>query len=70
MLKLKNSDFTPEVIEKICEILNKGDEAHIKREKDNVVVVKIKRECLIKSQIGYKQPVAKATDNKNNREVV
>lgn len=53
-MKLTTNDFTPEVIQIMCDILNKGDEAHIKREKDNVVVVKIKRECLIKSQIGYK----------------
>jgi len=51
-MKLQSSDITPEVKEAICDILNKGHEALVKREKENVVVVKIKRDCLLKSKIG------------------
>lgn len=49
--KIKISDFTPTMISEICEILNKGNEVHIKREKDNVCIVKQKRELISKNPI-------------------
>lgn len=51
MKKSKPSDFASPMIEQICEILNKGNEVHIKREKDNIVIVKVKRECISKNEI-------------------
>ena len=51
MKKVKNSDFSNDMIVEICEILNKGNEVHIKREKENVVIVKVKRECISKNEI-------------------
>lgn len=51
MSKVKVTDFNIEMIAQICDILNKGNEVHIKREKDNVVIVKQKRECVSKNPI-------------------
>lgn len=40
--------MTPEIIESILKIINKGYVAEVKKEKDNIVVVEIKRKVNIK----------------------
>lgn len=51
MPKIKTQDITPIMVEQICDILNKGNEVHIKKERENVVIVKVKRECVSKNPI-------------------
>lgn len=51
MPKLKIEDFTENHLEVICEIINRGNQAEIKKERENVVIVEIKRSALIKSPI-------------------
>lgn len=54
-MPMKTSDFTLEMAKQVCEIINRGNQAEIKRERDKVVIVEIKRKCLSKSDIdnGY-----------------
>ena len=51
MAKLKVIDFTPEHLATICDIINRGNQAEVKKERENVVIVEIKRSALIKSPI-------------------
>ena len=47
MLKVK--DFTPQMIVEICEIINRGNQCEIKRERSNIVIVEIERHVLSKN---------------------
>ena len=58
MPKLKIEDFTENHLEVICEIINRGNQAEIKKERENVVIVEIKRSALIKSPIDQVTRVA------------
>jgi hypothetical protein len=49
MIKVK--DFSLADIQSICEILNKGHEVHIKRERNNVVIVEEHRKVRAKLPI-------------------
>lgn len=51
MSKVKPSDFTTSHLDTISSILNKGNQAEVKRERDNIVIVEIKRTALEKSPI-------------------
>lgn len=51
MSKCKPSDFSPQALEIMCDIINRGNQVEVKRERDNLVVVEIKRTALIKSPI-------------------
>lgn len=51
MKKLKPTDLTDKHLELICDIINRGNQAEIKRERENVVIVEIKRTALIKTNI-------------------
>ena len=51
MSKLKVEDISTEHLETICNIVNRGNQAEIKRERDNFVIVEIKRTALVKSPI-------------------
>lgn len=48
---VKTSDFSLEMAKEICEILNRGYQCEIKRERNNVVVVEVRRKVRIKSPI-------------------
>ena len=52
---MRTSDITLEMAKQICEIVNRGNEVVIKRERDKVVVIEVKRKCLSKNDItqGY-----------------
>lgn len=47
MIKVK--DFTPQMIVEICEIINRGNQCEIKKEKTNIVIVEIERHALSKN---------------------
>ena len=49
-MAVKVKDFTPEMLVEICNIVNRGNQCEIKRERENIVIVEIKRKALIKSQ--------------------
>ncbi|MBO4541652.1 MAG: hypothetical protein J5725_00570 [Bacteroidales bacterium] len=49
MIKVK--DFSMQDIQVVCEILNKGHEVHIKRERNNVVIVEEHRKVRAKMPI-------------------
>ena len=51
MPKLKIKDFSPDHLATICEIINRGNTVEIKKERENVVIVEIKRNAIIKSPI-------------------
>jgi len=51
MSKCKVSDFTPHALELMCDIINRGNQVEVKRERDNLVVIEIKRTALVKSPI-------------------
>lgn len=51
MPKLKTKDFSLNHLELICEIINRGNQVEIKKERENIVIVEIKRTALIKSPI-------------------
>jgi len=51
MAKMKVSDITIDHLKTICEIINRGNQCEIKKERENFVVVEIKRTALIKSPI-------------------
>mgnify|MGYP000884848744 CR=1 FL=1 len=51
MSKAKALDFSPETMIQLCEILNRGNQAEVKKEKDNIVVVEINRHARIKTPI-------------------
>lgn len=50
-MQVKIKDFSLEEIKTICEILNKGNEVHIKRERDKVVIVEEYRKARAKMPI-------------------
>ena len=49
MIKVK--DFSLQDIQTICEILNKGHEVHIKKERENIVIVEEYRKVRVKTPI-------------------
>lgn len=51
MMKVSINDITLPMQQEICEILNKGNEVHIKREKDNIAIIELKRKCISKNPI-------------------
>lgn len=51
MSKVKVLDFDIETVRTMCDILNRGNQVEVKRERDNLVVVEIKRTALVKSPI-------------------
>lgn len=51
MAKLKPSDFTQEHINLMCKIINAGNQVEVKKERDSVVIVEIRRSALVKSPI-------------------
>lgn len=51
MSKLKVKDISLNHLAMICDIINRGNQAEIKRERDNIVVVEIRRTALAKSPI-------------------
>lgn len=51
MSKLKVKDITLENLTTICNIVNRGNQVEIKRERENLVIVEIKRTALEKSPI-------------------
>lgn len=52
MLKVKRADLlNADVIIAISNILNRGNQAEVKREKDQIVVVEVKRKALSKTSI-------------------
>ncbi len=50
-MKIKVNDFTLDMVGQICEILNRGNQCEIKKERENIVVVEIKRTALSKNPI-------------------
>lgn len=48
---VKVQDFSLEMIMQICDALNKGHECHIKKERNNIVVVEEFRKVRSKSPI-------------------
>ena len=51
MSKIKVADFSLDGLKLMCDILNRGNQVEIKRERENLVIVEIKRTALIKSPI-------------------
>lgn len=51
MSKVKVADFTLEMVQEMCDILNKGNQVEVKRERENIVVVEIGRHALSKNPI-------------------
>ncbi len=49
---IKTSDFSLPMIVEMCEVLNRGNQVEVKRERDKVVIVEIKRKCLSKNETG------------------
>lgn len=51
MVKVKVADFTIEMVEQICNAINKGNQVEIKRERDNIVIIEIERHATSKNPI-------------------
>lgn len=51
VMKITSNNLTPAVLKQITDILNRGLVAEVKRERDNVVVVEIKRKAQLKEPI-------------------
>jgi len=49
--KIKVSDITIEIAQEVVNILNRGNQVELKRERDNIVVVEIVRHAKIKNPI-------------------
>lgn len=49
--KIKVTDITIDMAKQICDILNRGNQVEVKRERDNIVIVEIDRHALSKNQI-------------------
>ena len=49
---MKTSDFTLEMAKQVCEIINRGNEAVIKRERDKIAIIEVRRKCLSKNNLG------------------
>ena len=50
-MAVKVSDFSLEMVKEMCEILNKGYQCEVKRERDSIVIVEVRRKALIKNPI-------------------
>ena len=50
-MKLKTTDFSAEHLNLICDIINRGNQVEIKKERENIVIVEIRRTALVKSPI-------------------
>ena len=50
-MKIKAITLSQTNIETIVEILNRGNQCEIKQERDNVVIVEIKRHAIVKTPI-------------------
>ena len=50
-MKINPATLSQEDIETITYILNRGNQCEIKKERDNVVIVEIKRNALVKKPI-------------------
>lgn len=48
-MRIKPTSLSSYVIEAITNILNRGNQCEIKKEKDNIVIVEIKRSVVVKS---------------------
>ena len=48
---VKVSDFSLEMVKEICEIINKGYQCEVKRERDCIVIVEVRRKAFIKNPI-------------------
>ena len=48
---IKVSDFSLEMVKGVCDILNKGNQCEIKRERENIVIVEVKRKVQSKNPI-------------------
>ena len=46
------SDFSHSMINEMCDIINHGNEVIVKRERDKVVIIEVKRKCLSKNELG------------------
>lgn len=51
MSKVKAYDFTQQHLDMMSDILNRGNQVEVKRERDNIVIVEIKRNAIVKSPI-------------------
>ena len=51
MSKVKVKDFTMEMVQKMCDIINRGNQLEVKRERDNIVIIEIERHALSKNPI-------------------
>ena len=51
MKKAKPTDIKPEHLALICEIINKGYQAEVKKERDCIVIVENRRKAHIKTPI-------------------
>lgn len=50
-MKINSSTLTQEDIDTITYILNRGNQCEIKKERENIVIVEIKRNALVKKPI-------------------
>ena len=50
-MRIKPTTLSPLVIEAITNILNRGNQCEIKRERDNIVIVEIKRNVVVKNPL-------------------
>ena len=50
-MKLKTTDFSADHLNLICDIINRGNQVEIKKERENIVIVEIRRTALVKSPI-------------------
>ena len=48
---IKVSDFSLEMVKQVCDILNKGNQCELKKERENIVIVEIKRKAFSKNPI-------------------
>ena len=51
MSKCKVTDFSLDILKTMCEIINRGNQVELKAERENLVVVEIRRKALIKSPV-------------------
>ena len=50
-MAVKVNDFSLEMVKEMCEILNRGYQCEVKRERDNIVIVEVRRKAFIKNPI-------------------
>lgn len=54
MAKLRRSDISDEDLNRVCEIVNRGNTAEFKKERDNLVIVEVRRKAHVKKPVsGY-----------------